>query len=189
MKYFKLAFILILISFLSITELKGQENDYSSLPKISIGIGYFGELLTQPGFNLHSEFALNKDEIQMLNRLSIINYKHQYRTKNWILLHELILRKNTENFNYWETSLGTAYLYQRADAALNEYDNSESFQSNSGGLHLAPTFGIRYGYTIKLPNGNMITPNIGGRVSYQYPFNDNGLFRAAVDFSTSYQLK
>lgn len=48
----------------------------------------------------------------MLNRLSLINFKHKYHTKNWIMLHELVLRKNTENLNYWETSLGTAYLYQ-----------------------------------------------------------------------------
>jgi len=189
MKNVKFKFILILISFLLLTELKAQENNYNNLPDISIGAGYFGELLTHPGFNLNSEFALNKDKIQMLARISLINYKHNYHTKTWMLMQEVLLRKNTKNFNYWETSLGTAYIYQKAEASLYEYNNSEFSESNSGRFSIAPTFGIRYGYSIKLPNGGMIIPNIGGRVSYQYPLDDFNLFRAAIDFSTSYKLK
>jgi len=186
----KIIYIIIGLSTMLMLSNKAEAQfEYEQLPSISIGIGYFGELLLHPGFNLNSEFALNKAEVQLLARLKLANYKHKYYTKNWMFIQELVLRKNTKNFNYWETALGTTYIHQRPDATAYEYNNTEIIENNDGVLSIAPTLGIRYGYTIILPNGNIFAPNIGGRIFYQYPFNDVDLFRAAIDVSASYKIK
>ena len=167
---------------------KGQTN-FEHLPSISIGVGYFGEQLTHPGVVVFGEFALNKAQNQFLARLNVMGYRHRGHTASLMVLPELLFRRNTKNFHYWEASLGLGALSQWADRKVLAYEQGQFVERRSGWVYFAPSFGLRYGHSFRLGNGHLLTPNIGGRVFLQYPFNNFWLFRAALDLSISYQLK
>ncbi len=178
----------LIFTFLLSTKVKGQIS-YDDLPGISIGVGYFGELITHPGLVIYGEVALNKGRNQLLTRLNLINYRHKGHTRNHLLLPEIIFRRNTKKLNHWEASIGLGTLYQKADSRVYEFEEGAFIRKNSGWFYFAPSLGVRYGRTISLSNGNILTPNIGGRLFYQYPFNDFWLLRTAIDLSVSYQIK
>ncbi len=165
------------------------QTELNSIPQISIGIGYFGELLTHPGIVLFSEIALNKTKNQLVARINFIGYRHKGHTRNYFVLPEIIYRRNTKKLNYWEASLGTGLLYQLADSPVYKYRQGAFIKKKSGWFHFAPSFGIRYGKNFSLDNGDFLTPSIGGRMFYQYPFNDMWLLRTGFDLSVSYQIK
>lgn len=162
---------------------------YDHLPSISIGVGYVGELLTHPGLVVYSEVAINKGRNQLLGRLNYMHYRHRAHTRSHLLLPELTVRRHTRGSSFWEAAIGLGALAQWADAPVREYDQGEFGERRSGWLYAAPSMGIRYGRPIILNNGQTLTPNIGGRFFYQYPFNDFFLLRTAVDLSVSYQIK
>ena len=162
---------------------------YDELPSVSIGIGYFGELFTHPGFVVFGEFGINKAQNQLLARMNLIGYRHKGHTQNFIFLPELVYRRNTKNLNYWEASLGTGVMNQRADALVYEFSEGNFTRDNSGWIYFVPSLGIRYGRSFTLSNGDMLIPSVGTRLFYQYPFNDFWLQRVALDLSVSYQIK
>lgn len=161
----------------------------AELPRLSVGVGYFGELLTHGGWVVFGELSLNESQNQLLTRVNFINYRHKGHTKNFSLFPELVLRRNTAKGNYWEGAIGAGALYQKADSRIYEYEEERFDEKKSGWFYFMPSLGLRYGRTIQLSNGNLLTPNLGARAFYQYPFNDFWLFRTAVDLSISYQIK
>ena len=138
---------------------------------------------------LFGEFSLSQGPTQLLTRFNFIHYRHLNHSRNNLVLPELLLRHYNDNLNFWELSLGTGLLRQKADAQIYEYEQTEFLSRNDPWFYFAPSAGIRYGYSISLPNGNALTPNLGGRFFYQYPFNDFALARVAFDLSITYQLQ
>lgn len=186
---FSIFHICILFVFLFILEEVRAQSFEQTLPTISIGVGYFGELLAHGGMVVYGEYSFNKAQNQFLTRVNIVNYRHKGHTKNLMVLPEIIYRRHTKNLNYWEAAFGLGSLYQKADSQVYEYRQGKFVKKNTGWLYFTPSLGVRYGHTFELNDGNLLTPNLGARVYYQYPFNDFWLLRAAVDFSVSYQIK
>jgi len=182
------ALVFSVLALLTIKTATAQIAD-ESLPSITIGVGYFGELITHPGFVVFGEMALNKHQSQLAARLNLAHFRHRGHTRSFLLLPEFIFRRNTRSCNFWEASLGAGATYQRADSRALEYENGDFVERQSGWLYFTPSVGARFGRHIYLNNGRALSPSIGGKFFYQYPFNDFWLSRTAVDVSISYQLK
>ncbi len=184
----KRIFALIFIGALSISKgvIKAQTN--KELPSISIGVGYYGDQITHPGLLIFGEVGLNKQN-WLLGRVNVTGYRHKGHSRNILILPELLVRTYTENTNYWEASLGSGLLYQRSDSPIYELEEDEFVQKNTGYVYFNPSFGIRYGNTIQLKDQRVLTPSLGARISYQYPFNNFWLLNAALDLSIAYKFK
>ena len=165
------------------------QQTFENFPQFTVGIGYFGELLTHPGVVIFGEYGLNKAQNQYLVRLNLAYYRHKNHTQNYLLLPELIYRRNTQKLNYWEASLGLGGLFQKADRPVYAFDQGAFNIEKSGWIYFVPSLGIRYGNSFQLKNGKSLIPSLGGRIYYQYPFNSQWLLRTAFDLSLAYQIK
>lgn len=183
-KLISFIFIVIVLTFAS--SAKAQVN---TLPKFSVGVGCFGEMLAHPGVALFSEVASKKTQNQFLVRFNLIGYRHKGHTQNLYILPEFIFRRNTEKLAFVEASIGTGALYQKADTKVVEYNQGFFTEVKRGWFYFTPSFGLRYGRTLQLNKGKTIFPSAGLRLYYLTQFNDTNLMRAALDISVAYKIK
>lgn len=183
-----LSFIFIAFLLSTVSSAKAQQG-MNTLPKFSVGVGYFGEMLAHPGLTFFSEVASKKTQNQFLVRFNLIGYRHIGHTQNLLVLPEFIFRRNTENLAYVEASVGTGALYQKADSKVIEYNQGFFTEVKRGWFHFTPSFGLRYGHVLQLNKGKTIVPSVGMRLYYLTQFNDTSLMRAALDISVAYKIK
>lgn len=182
--FFAFVFVLFLLSVNGMAQIEEER-----LPTLSVGTGYFGELITHPGIILFGEYALNASQNQYLTRVNIINYRHKAHSINRMITPELVFRRNTQKYIFIELALGCGWLFQKPDTRVLEYKNGNFEETSKGWNYLAPSLAIRAGKSFLLSNNHSLTPSIGLRGYYQYPFNDAWIIRTAIDFSLSYSLK
>ena len=165
------------------------QQSISSPPPFSMGIGYWGGAITHPGILLFGELSLREGSNQLAIKFNLVRYRHRQHTLNHLILPELILRRVTVKNHVWEASLGGGMLIQQPDRPTYSRESGTWQEAQSIRLYIAPALGFRYGYRILLPNQRILTPSVGVKFFYQYPFNDFWLPGGSVDLSIAYQIR
>lgn len=181
--------IILLVAFICLFSLNTKAQfQLEQLPVISIGVGYFGELLTHPGFVIFGEYAITQSQNQLLTRLNVNHYRHKAHTKNWMITPEIIYRRNTDKMNFFELALGLGGLNQHADSKVLVYSEDGFEESTKGWNYFAPSLAVKTGKYLNYKN-TQIAPFVGFRTFGLNPFNSDTLWRFAFDLGISYKFK
>lgn len=181
--------IILIVALMGLHSLNSKAQfQQEQLARFSIGVGYFGELLTHPGLVFFGEYAIAQSQNQLLTRLNVMHYRHKAHTKNWMLTPEIIYRRNTDNMNFFELALGIGCLNQHADSKVLLYTENGFEESTQGWNYFVPSLAIRAGKRLSFKI-NQISPFVGLRTFCLYPFNNDALWRFAFDFGIDYKLK
>lgn len=178
--------LIITLAFLGIHLSGFSQIDTQNRPIATIGVGYFGELFTHPGIVVFGELALNENQNQVLIKTNFIYYRHRQYNKNWIVLPEVILRRNMTASYHVDLALGLGWLYQKPDGEVLDFSNPDVFTvTDKGWSYALPSVGLSVGKHFN----HQWTSSIGLRGMYQTSFNGTGLWHPAVDVELGYWLK
>lgn len=176
--------------FLGFSLIGFSQVDTPNRPAVTIGIGYFGALFTQPGIVVFSEFGFNETQNQILLKTNFIYYRHRRYNRNWIFLPEIILRRNMTTSYHVDVALGLGWLYQNPDGEVLNFNNPDVFTvTDKGWNYLLPTLGLSVGKNFNMGHPNQWTTSLGLRGMYQSNFNGMGLWHPALDVELGYLLK
>ena len=160
-----------------------------SASDFTIGLSYYGELLTHPGFKIFADYSFAHFDNSSLDfRLNFGLYNHPEYSHAFFLLPELVYHLESETGLFFEPSIGAGWLIQAPDAYVVSYDESGFSQTTGLRHYFMPSASVRGGVDILLPNTDEIGFAAAFTGFWQYPFNNQWLVHPAVELECRYSF-